>query len=58
MALATMQKKHLGRPDEVARFDRITKENVILDALRGPPGDVRAWGSVTSNRSPFSTRRR
>lgn len=33
MALATMQKKHLGRPDEVARFDRITKENVILDDL-------------------------
>ena len=33
MALTTMQKKHLGRPDEVTRFDRITKENVILDGL-------------------------
>lgn len=33
MALPTMQKKHLGSPDEVARFDRITKENVVLDGV-------------------------
>jgi len=33
MALPVMQKKNLDRPDEIARYDLITKENVVLDGV-------------------------
>lgn len=33
MALPVMQKKNLSRPDETARYNRITKENVTLDGV-------------------------
>lgn len=33
MALSVMQKKSLNEPDEVARYDLISKENVVLDGV-------------------------
>ena len=33
MALSVMQRKSLNEPDEVARYDLISTENVVLDGL-------------------------